>query len=188
MPAVKQNSEMNIYQKLAKIRKNVEVLNKNASGYGYKYVSEDVILEKVTGLMDKYGLPLIPSIVPGSTQVRPYHYAETKAKKDGDRVHDLRHTFAVNSIIAGDDIKTLQENMGHYSSAFTLDRYGHVTEIMRKKSAERMQNFIENMGAPKAGNGTVMVRTGIKKAGTVDLQRSQQCGKQDLNLQVRTYT
>ena len=26
-----------------------------------------------------------------------------------------------------------------------------------------------------------MVRTGIKKAGTVDLQRSQQCGKQDLN-------
>ena len=33
------------------------------------------------------------------------------------RVHDLRHTFAVNSIIAGDDIKTLQENMGHYSAA-----------------------------------------------------------------------
>ena len=26
------------------------------------------------------------------------------------RVHDLRHTFAVNSIMAGDDIKTLQEN------------------------------------------------------------------------------
>ena len=81
-----------------------------------------------------------------------------RAGLEHHRVHDLRHTFAVNSIIAGDDIKTLQENMGHYSSAFTLDRYGHVTEIMRKKSAERMQNFIENMGAPKAGNGTVMVR------------------------------
>ncbi len=64
---------------------------------------------------------------------------------DHYRVHDLRHTFAVNSIIAGDDIKTLQENMGHYSSAFTLDRYGHVTEMMRKKSADRMQNFIEKM-------------------------------------------
>lgn len=78
------DERMNIYQKLAKIRKNVEVLNKNASGYGYKYVSEDVILEKVTGLMDKYGLSLIPSIVPGSTIVSPYHYFETKAKKDGD--------------------------------------------------------------------------------------------------------
>lgn len=76
--------KLNLYQKLAKIRKNVEILNKNASGYGYKYVSEDVILEKVTGLMDKYGLSLIPSIVQGTTHVEPYHYVETKAKKDGD--------------------------------------------------------------------------------------------------------
>lgn len=97
MPAVKQNSEMNIYQKLAKIRKNVEVLNKNASGYGYKYVSEDVILEKVTGLMDKYGLSLIPSIVPGSTQVTPYHYAETKAKKDGDMYEKHTNEVLVNA-------------------------------------------------------------------------------------------
>lgn len=61
------------------------------------------------------------------------------------RVHDLRHTFAVNSIRAGDDIKTLQENMGHYSAAFTPDRYGHVTETMRRESANRMQAFIESM-------------------------------------------
>lgn len=76
--------KLNIFQKLAKIRKNVEVLSKNASGYGYKYVSEDVILEKVTGLMDKYGLSLIPSIVPETTSVVPYHYVETKVKKDGE--------------------------------------------------------------------------------------------------------
>ncbi len=61
------------------------------------------------------------------------------------RVHDLRHTFAVNSIRAGDDIKTLQENMGHYSAAFTLDRYGHVRETMRRESANRMQAFIDKM-------------------------------------------
>lgn len=61
------------------------------------------------------------------------------------RVHDLRHTFAVNSLRAGDDIKTLQENMGHYSAAFTLDRYGHVTDTMRRESANRMQAFIEKM-------------------------------------------
>ena len=61
------------------------------------------------------------------------------------RVHDLRHTFAVNSLRAGDDIKTLQENMGHYSAAFTLDRYGHVTETMRRESSNRMQAFIEKM-------------------------------------------
>lgn len=31
--------QMNIYQKLARIRKQVEVIQKNKSGYGYKYVS-----------------------------------------------------------------------------------------------------------------------------------------------------
>ena len=51
----------------------------------------------------------------------------------------------VGRIIAGDDIKTLQENMGHYSAAFTLDRYGHVTETMHRESANRMQAFIEKM-------------------------------------------
>ncbi len=42
------------------------------------------------------------------------------------RVHDLRHTFAINSLTAGDDIKTLQENLGHYSAAFTLDCYHEI--------------------------------------------------------------
>ena len=66
------------------------------------------------------------------------------AAAQAERADDLRHTFAVNSIIAGDDIKTLQENMGHYSAAFTLDRYGHVTETMKRASADRMQVFIES--------------------------------------------
>ena len=68
-----------------------------------------------------------------------------KAGLPHHRMHDLRHTFAVNSIMAGDDIKTLQENMGHYSAAFTLDRYGHVTPTMRHESANRMQTFIKNL-------------------------------------------
>lgn len=68
-----------------------------------------------------------------------------KAGLPHHRMHDLRHTFAVNSIMAGDDIKTLQENMGHYSAAFTLDRYGHVTPTMRRESANRMQAFISNL-------------------------------------------
>ena len=68
-----------------------------------------------------------------------------KGGLDHYRVHDLRHTFAVNSLIAGDDIKSLQDNLGHYSAAFTLDRYGHVVDSMKKASADRMQVFIENL-------------------------------------------
>lgn len=58
------------------------------------------------------------------------------------RVHDLRHTYAVLSLEAGDDIKALQCNLGHFSSAFTLDVYGHYTQDMQKKSAKKMSTFI----------------------------------------------
>lgn len=64
---------------------------------------------------------------------------------EGFRFHDLRHTFAVNSIRAGDDIKTIQGNLGHATAAFTLDVYGHVTETMQKESAARMETFIKDV-------------------------------------------
>lgn len=61
------------------------------------------------------------------------------------RFHDLRHTYAVNALRAGDDIKTVQGNLGHASAAFTLDRYGHFTERMKQDSAARMEGFIKNV-------------------------------------------
>ncbi len=78
-----QPENMNIYQKLAKIRKQVAVLKKDASGYNYKYVTEEHILANITGLMDKYGISLIPSINPGTTEVTPRTYIETKTTKSG---------------------------------------------------------------------------------------------------------
>ena len=60
-------------------------------------------------------------------------------------VHDLRHTFAVLSLENGDDIKTVQSNLGHATASFTLDTYAHVSERMRNDSANRMQRFIEEI-------------------------------------------
>lgn len=59
--------------------------------------------------------------------------------------HDLRHSYAVASLRAGDDIKTVQGNLGHHTAAFTLDVYGHVTEEMKRASAERMEKFIQGV-------------------------------------------
>jgi integrase len=61
------------------------------------------------------------------------------------RYHDLRHSYAVSALQAGDDVKTVQENLGHHTAAFTLDQYGHVTEQMKKESAARMDNFIREI-------------------------------------------
>ena len=64
---------------------------------------------------------------------------------DDARFHDLRHSFAVTSLYAGDDIKTVQANLGHATAQFTLDVYGHVTQKMRQDSADRMQKFFEQL-------------------------------------------
>lgn len=62
------------------------------------------------------------------------------------RFHDLRHSYAVVSLQSGDDIKTVQENLGHHTAAFTLDTYAHVTQRMRQASASRMQQYINGLG------------------------------------------
>ena len=59
------------------------------------------------------------------------------------RFHALRHTYAVNSLRAGDDIKTVQENLGHTTAAFTLGTYAHATPGMKRESAKRMDDYIE---------------------------------------------
>ena len=61
------------------------------------------------------------------------------------RLHDLRHSYAVASLRAGDDVKTVQSNMGHHTAAFTLDVYGHVTEEMKRASADRMEAYIKGI-------------------------------------------
>ncbi len=61
------------------------------------------------------------------------------------RFHDLRHSYAVAALQSGDDVKTVQENLGHHSAAFTLDVYGHVTDSMRKKSSMHMEKYINDV-------------------------------------------
>ena len=77
-----------------------------------------------------------------------YNHFKVMAAKLGvpnARVHDLRHTFAVLSLENGDDIKTVQGNLGHATAAFTLDVYGHVSDSMQKASAERMERFVQSI-------------------------------------------
>ena len=66
---------------------------------------------------------------------------------DSLRFHDLRHTYAVNSLRAGDDIKTVQENLGHATAAFTLSTYAHASPGMKKESANRMEQYIKSLSA-----------------------------------------
>ena len=79
-----ESKEMNIYQKLAKIRKQVEVMKRNKQAYGYSYTAIEDILAKITVMMERYNLSLLPGIVPGTIAVAPYSYSETKTTKAGE--------------------------------------------------------------------------------------------------------
>ena len=65
--------------------------------------------------------------------------------KPSTRFHDLRHSYAVNALQAGDSIKAVQEQLGHYSTAFTMDVYAAVSDTMRKQSQDRMEAFFQSV-------------------------------------------
>ena len=87
---------------------------------------------------NELGRNLIPQTV-----VRDFKEIVTSIGRPDARFHDLRHSYAVAAILAGDDIKTVQGNLGHATAAFTLDVYGHVTDQMRSASARRMQTYLQ---------------------------------------------
>lgn len=91
--------DLNLVQKLAGIRKMVEVIRKNKSGYNYKYVSEDEILARVTAGMDKYHVLLYPGIVPQTAEVSPYNYTKVKNAKDGKKIEE-----SVNEVLVKADM------------------------------------------------------------------------------------
>ena len=64
---------------------------------------------------------------------------------DGFTFHDLRHTFAVTSILAGDDIYTISKTLGHSSIKITLDTYSHYTDDLRNKASMNMENFMQGL-------------------------------------------
>ena len=84
-------------------------------------------------------------LIPQRDMERRFRAVADAAGLEGMRFHDCRHTFAVNALRAGDDVKSVQGNLGHATAAFTLDRYGHFTEAMQQASATRMENFIKEV-------------------------------------------
>ena len=87
--------DMNLHQKLLKIANMAGVLQRTKSGFGYKYVPEEDIQAKVTAGLQKYGVMLYTSIVPGTLKVTPYTYVKFDKK--------LGHDVTCNEVIVNAD-------------------------------------------------------------------------------------
>lgn len=75
--------QLNLVQKLAKIRSIADVVSKDKRGYNYSYADITQILAKITAGMKKYGVSLIPQVVPGTTEVVQNVVTNTKFDKTG---------------------------------------------------------------------------------------------------------
>lgn len=74
---------LTLHQKILKIADMAGVLQKSKDGYSYKYVPEEDIQAKVTAGLQKYGVMLYNSIVPGTMKVTPYQYEKYDQRLKG---------------------------------------------------------------------------------------------------------
>ena len=72
-----------------------------------------------------------------------------KMKRDGVRLHDLRHTHACLMLKQGVHPKIVSERLGHASVSTTLDIYSHVTPGLQEAAARR---FDESMNKQEPVN------------------------------------
>jgi len=58
------------------------------------------------------------------------------------RLYDLRHSAATIALAAGVPPKVVSEQLGHASTAFTLDTYAHVLPHMQDEAAARVEAML----------------------------------------------
>lgn len=90
--------QLNLIQKLAKIRAIADVVAKEKKGYNYSYADITSILAKITTGMKRYGVSLVPQIVPGTMSVSQNIVTNTKFDKTG-KAYDSTST---EMLVAGD--------------------------------------------------------------------------------------
>ena len=60
-----------------------------------------------------------------------------------ERFHNLRHNYTSRALEAGDDVTTVQKNLGHATADFTLKVYAHGLEEAQIRSAKNMNDRIK---------------------------------------------
>ncbi|MGE5647741.1 MAG: tyrosine-type recombinase/integrase, partial [Acidobacteriota bacterium] len=89
------------------------------------------------------GTPLDPRTV-----IKYFYQVRKAAGITGLRFHDLRHSCASFLLAHGVPVKMVSEMLGHSSTAFTMDVYGHVLPRMQQQAVAEMNAIFE--GARKA--------------------------------------
>src|SRR5262245_19210607 len=83
------------------------------------------------------GTPLHPGEITGLFQRLAF-----KAGLPPVRFHDVRHVHASNALLAGVDVKVVQERLGHAGETITRDTYTTVLDEVARDAAERTADVV----------------------------------------------
>jgi integrase len=78
-----------------------------------------------------------------------FHRALREAGIEGFRWHDLRHTFASHLVMAGANITSVKELMGHKTLAMTL-RYAHLAPDFQRDAITRLDTSMDTRPSEEA--------------------------------------
>ncbi len=76
-----------------------------------------------------------------------------KAELSRIRFHDLRHEYASLLIEQGENVKYIQNQLGHSSPTVTLNIYAHLINPVNQEAACRLENMVfGNSGSKMVAN------------------------------------
>jgi integrase len=81
---------------------------------------------------------------------------ERKRRNGRPIFHDLRHSSAALGLAAGENIKVVQERLGHFSATMTVDVYAKAFPTLQREAAIRMDSILLLTG-PRQGPRERMV-------------------------------
>ena len=115
-------SEVDLKNKLIKVQQS-------KSGKQRVIGINEILYETLRSLPSRFKKGFVfPSAVTGKRWIdrgKSWKRGLAKAEIEDFRFHDLRHTFASHLVIAGVDIRTVSELMGHSSINMTM-KYAHL--------------------------------------------------------------
>jgi site-specific recombinase XerD len=119
-------------------------VKRSKSGESYHVPMNDEVRAILRALPSRLRSDWVFPSETGDTPLDPKNFlhrvflpALKRARIHGLRWHDLRHTFASRLVMAGVDLRTVQELMGHKTIAMTL-RYAHLSPAHRLDAVQRL--------------------------------------------------